>query len=371
MTDPRIKTLAHSLVTYSCAVKPDENVLLEMTGVDSAMTAALIDEVYAAGARPYVWLRDPAVTRALLRGLGGEQADLWADCDAALMAKMHAYIGIRGGVNSFEMSDVPSEKQSLHMVRYWSKVHGDLRVGHTRWAVLRWPTPSMAQLAGMSTEAFEDYYFKVCCLDYEKMSRAMDPLVERMERADRVHIVGPGTDLTFSIRGLPAIKCAGDCNIPDGEVFTAPVRDSVNGTLSYNTPSLHEGFTFENIRLTFKDGKIVEATANDTERINRVFDIDAGARYVGEFALGVNPYVTEVMKDTLFDEKIAGSFHFTPGACYDECNNSNQSALHWDLVCIQRPEHGGGEIWFDDELIRRDGLFVPEYLHGLNPENLK
>lgn len=371
MTDPRIKTLAHSLVAYSCAVKPDENVLLEMTGVDSAMTAALIDEVYTAGARPYVWLRDPAVTRALMRGLDGEQADLWADCDAALMAKMNAYIGVRGGANSFEMSDVPSEKQSLHMVRYWSKVHGDLRVGHTRWAVLRWPTPSMAQLAGMSTEAFEDYYFKVCCLDYEKMSRAMDPLVERMERADRVHIVGPGTDLTFSIKGMPAIKCAGESNIPDGEVFTAPLKDSINGTLSYNTPSLHEGFTFENIRLAFKDGKIVEATANDTERINRVFDIDAGARYVGEFALGVNPYVTEVMKDTLFDEKIAGSFHFTPGACYDECDNGNQSALHWDLVCIQRPEYGGGEIWFDDELIRRDGLFVPEYLHGLNPDNLK
>ena len=248
---------------------------------------------------------------------------------------------------------------------------GTLGVGHTRWAVLRWPTPAMAQLAGMSTEAFEDYYFKVCCLDYEKMSRAMDPLVERMERADRVHIVGPGTDLTFSIKGLPAIKCAGESNIPDGEVFTAPIKDSINGTLSYNTPSLHEGFTFENIRLTFKDGKIVEATANDTERINRVFDVDAGARYVGEFALGVNPYVTEIMKDTLFDEKIAGSFHFTPGACYDECNNGNQSALHWDLVCIQRPEHGGGEIWFDDELIRKDGLFVPEYLHGLNPDNLK
>ncbi len=371
MTDPRIKKLAHSLVTYSCAVKPEDNVLIEVNGVDQAMTTALIDEVYAAGGRPFVWLRDAAVMRALLKGLDEKQADLWAENDAALMAKMNAYIGIRGGVNSFEMSDVSDEQEQLHTLRYWSRVHGNLRVDKTRWAVLRWPTPAMAQLAGMSTEAFEDYYFKVCCLDYEKMSRAMDPLVERMERADRVHIVGPGTDLTFSIKGLPAIKCAGDCNIPDGEVFTAPIKDSVNGVLSYNTPSLRGGYTFENIRLTFKDGRIIEATANDTQRINKVFDMDEGARFVGEFAIGVNPYVTEVMKDTLFDEKIAGSFHFTPGACYDECNNGNESALHWDLVCIQRSEYGGGEIWFDDELIRKDGLFVPEYLQGLNPENLK
>lgn len=371
MTDPRMKTLAHNLVNYSCGVQPKDNVLLEMTGIDSAMTTALIDEVYAAGARPFVWLRDPAVSRALLKGLDEKQADIWAENDAALMEKMNAYIGIRGGCNSFEMSDVPDAQEEMHTLRYWNRVHGDLRVNKTHWAVLRWPTPSMAQLAGMSTEAFEDYYFKVCCLDYGKMSRAMDPLVERMERTDRVHIVGPGTDLSFSIKGLPAIKCAGECNIPDGEVFTAPVRESVKGVLRYNTPSLRGGFVFENICLTFKNGKIIEATANDTERINRVFDMDAGARFVGEFALGVNPYVTEVMKDTLFDEKIAGSFHFTPGACYDECNNGNESALHWDLVCIQRGEYGGGEIWFDDELIRKDGLFVPSYLQGLNPENLK
>ena len=192
-----------------------------------------------------------------------------------------------------------------------------------------------------------------------------------MQRTDKVHIIGPGTDLTFSIKGMPAIKCAGDANIPDGEVFTAPIRDSVNGVLQYNTPSLYNGVVFERMKLTFENGKIVNAESSDTERCNQIFDTDAGARYVGEFAIGVNPYITKAIKDTLFDEKIAGSFHFTPGASYDECPNGNNSAVHWDLVCIQTPEYGGGEIWFDDELIRKDGLFVTPELDALNPENLK
>ncbi|TGU85018.1 aminopeptidase, partial [Mesorhizobium sp. M00.F.Ca.ET.186.01.1.1] len=160
------------------------------------------------------------------------------------------------------------------------------------------------------------------------------------------------------IKGIPAIKCAGEANIPDGEVFTAPVRDSVNGTISYNTPSPYQGFTYDNIKLTFKDGKIIEATANDTTKINEVFDTDEGARYVGEFAIGVNPYIQNPMKDILFDEKIDGSFHFTPGQAYDDAFNGNKSSIHWDLVMIQRPEWGGGEIWFDDRLIRKDGRFV-------------
>ena len=159
-------------------------------------------------------------------------------------------------------------------------------------------------------------------------------------------------------------------NIPDGEVYTAPVKNSVNGFITYNTPSIQSGVTYENIRLEFVKGKIVNATANDTEKLNKVLDTDEGARYIGEFAIGVNPYITTPMKDTLFDEKIKGSFHFTPGNSYDDAFNSNHSAIHWDLVCIQTPEYGGGEIWFDDCLIRKDGFFVISELEGLNPQNL-
>jgi aminopeptidase len=285
------------------------------------------------------------------------------------MKGMDAFIAVRAGDNSSELSDVPAEKLNL----YYKVLRPvlDYRVNHTKWVVLRYPNPSMAQLAGMSQEAFEDFYFQVCNLDYGKMDKAMDGLVALMERTDKVRLTGPGTDLTFSIKGMPAIKCSGERNIPDGEVYSAPVRDSVNGRIAYNTPSEEQGFTYENIVFEIKDGRIVHADANDKKRIDQLLDTDESARYFGEFAIGVNPYILYPMKDTLFDEKIAGSFHLTPGASYEDAFNGNKSAIHWDLVMIQRDEYGGGEIWFDDVLIRKNGIFVLPELDCLNPENLK
>lgn len=370
MFDPRVLTLARNLIHFSCELQKGENVLIETAGGNDDLVRALIKEAYKAGANPFLWTRDPAFDRELLLACNPEQLAARAKWDAAVMSGMQAYIGVRGGGNASELADVPSEKMNDYMKFYWTPVHGQIRVPKTRWVVLRYPTPSMAQLANMSTEAFEDFYFNVCCLDYAKMDRAMDALKTLMEKTDRVRLVGPGTDLAFSIKGLPAIKCAGRVNIPDGEIFTAPVRGSVNGTIAYNAPSLENGFTYTDIRFVFENGKIIEANANDTKRINEQLDIDEGARYVGEFAVGVNPYVTFPMKDTLFDEKIAGSIHFTPGSCYDECDNGNKSSQHWDLVLIQTPEYGGGEIYFDGVLVRKDGRFVLPELECLNPENL-
>ena len=371
MTDPRIKTLAHNLIHYSCNLQPGEKILIENTGIQTDLVRALVESAYEAGGIPFVWLKDPSVERALLMGMTKERAAILADHEAALMAQMDAYVGLRAGGNRCENSDVPSDKSQIQAKDVWEKVHGAIRVPKTKWVVLRYPTDSMAQDAGMSTEAFEDFYFDVCNMNYAHMDKAMDPLVERMERTDKVHIIGPGTDLTFSIKGMPAIKCAGRLNIPDGEVYTAPVKDSVNGVIRYSAPSMSGGFVFTDMTLTFQDGRIVDISANDTARAEKIFNTDEGARFVGEFAIGVNPYILHVMKDGLFDEKVSGSFHFTPGAAYDDCDNGNRSAVHWDLVSVQTPEEGGGEIWFDDELIRKDGLFVPEYLHGLNPEHLK
>jgi len=369
MTDPRYTKLAKLLVEYSTELKKGDRILLDMIDVPDEFTIELIRASRAAGATPFVETRHTRVGREMLRGIDEKHAESVRDLELFRMKKMQAYIAIRGSENASENADVPSDRMSMY-----SRVIRPVlnyRVNKTRWCVLRWPTPSMAQAAGMSTEAFENLYFDVCTMNYRKMAKAMVPLEKRMSRADRVHLKAPGTDLKFSIKGIGAKMCKGDRNIPDGEVFSCPVKDSVNGVIQFNTPTLYSGTKFENVRLEFKDGKIIDATANNTKRLNEILDTDAGARYVGEFSLGFNPYILTPMCDILFDEKIAGSLHFTPGQAYEECDNGNRSAVHWDMVLIQRPEWGGGEIWFDDELIRKNGVFLAKDLKPLNPANLK
>ena len=368
--DKRIEKLSDILINYSCNLKKGERILIDYSEMDCIpLIKQLIRDAYKAGAQPFTNADNMAVKRELLLGASSEQLEFRNELELARMKGMDAYIAVRALNNISELSDIPAEKMSLFekamspTLRY--------RVEQTKWCVLRYPTNSMAQQAGMSQEAFEDFFFDVCTLDYRKMSKAMDPLKALMEKTDRVRIVGPGTDLKFSIKGIGAVKCDGERNIPDGEVYTAPVKDSMNGVVQYNTASLEHGFTYENVRFEVENGRIVKATANDTERINALLDTDEGARYFGEFSFGLNPFIMEPMKDILFDEKISGSFHLTPGMCYDDAPNGNKSAVHWDLVNIQRPEYGGGEIWFDDVLIRKDGLFVVPELECLNPGNLK
>ncbi len=371
MRDSRVQQLAKNLINYSVHLQKGEKVFIENNGsFELELVTALIEEAYNAGGQPFVSVKDARVERALRKGATTKHFETMAAYEANLMKEMDAYIGVRSGFNINELSDIPAEKTKIYEQTILQEVHKNHRL-KKKWVILRYPNGSMAQLAKMSTEAFEDFYFNVCNLDYQHMAESMEQLVNLMNRTDRVHLVGPGTDLTFSIKDIPAVKCCGLRNIPDGEVYTAPVRDSVNGVIRYNCASPYQGFTYEQIKLTFKDGQIIEATSNDTERMNNVFDTDEGARYVGEFAIGVNPYILNPMQDILFDEKIDGSFHFTPGSCYAAASNGNHSAIHWDLVSIQRPEWGGGEIWFDDVLIRKDGHFVLPELSCLNPENLR
>src|SRR5260370_32059845 len=223
----------------------------------------------------------------------------------------------------------------------------------------------------MRPAAVQNLYLDVGTKGYRKNARGMGAVAQRMKRTNRVQVKGTGTDLSFSIKGIGAKMCKGDRNIPDGEVFSCPVKNSINGRIQFNTPTLYSGTKFENVRLGFKDGRVVEAEANNTRRLNEILDTDPGARYTGEFSLGFNPHILNPMCDILFDEKIAGSLHLTPGQSYEDCDNGNRSAVHWDMVLIQRPEWGGGEVWFDGELIRKDGLFAPKDLKLLNPSNLK
>ncbi len=371
MHDSRYDELADVLVNHSTKIKKGESVLIEAIDIPEEMVISLIRKIHAAGGKPMVTYKKNRIQRALLNCSDADLMQEISAYEAFRMQRVQAYIALRGSDNITEFSDVTTEAMRLYETHWLKPVHFNIRVPKTKWVVLRWPSPSMAQQAKRSTEGFENFYFDVCTLDYDKMERASAPLKDLMEKTDDVHIKSPGTDLTFSIRNIPVISCSGDRNIPDGECFTAPVKDSVNGTLQYNTDSIYQGTTFSNVKLTFKDGKIVEATANNTKKLNEILDSDAGARYVGEFAIGFNPYITSPMLDILFDEKIAGSFHFTPGQAYEDADNGNRSNIHWDMVLIQTPEHGGGEIYFDDMLIRKDGLFVVPELEGLNPENLK
>lgn len=368
MHDLRFEKLASLLVTHSTKLKPGDRVLIDAFDIPAEMTIALIRAARAAGALPMVQTHQARVGREMALGATADQYTLIAAHELARMENTDAYIAVRGSENISESSDVPGGKMKL--VAQIMKPVLDHRVKKTRWCVLRWPTPSMAQQAGMSTEGFEDFFFKVCTLDYAKMIPGMRALKSLMEKTDLVEIKGLETDLRFSIKNIPAIMCGGGHNIPDGEVFTAPVKNSVQGHITFNAPSIYQGAAFDSIRLGFKDGRVTEATSNNTKKLNEILDSDDGARFIGEFSLAFNPHILHPMRDILFDEKISGSLHFTPGQAYENADNGNRSQVHWDMVHIQRPEYGGGTISFDGKVIRRDGLFLPKPLQALNPGRL-
>jgi aminopeptidase len=374
MKDKRNEILAKSLINYSVALKPGEKIMIEIKGKDTLELAKeLIKETTRVGGIPFWYYSDESLQRQWIAGATEAQLKAFGKLHLKLMKECDAYLGLRGSDNPFDLADIDPKQLKLNQMLYYKPVHLEQRVKRTKWCVLRFPNNAMAQLAETSQEKFEQFYYDVCCLDYAKMSKAMDALVTLMEKTDAVRIISPGTDLTFSIKDIPVIKCDGTKNIPDGEVYTAPVRESINGTITFNTPTLEEGITFEKVSLRFKSGKIIEATCRtNAERLNHILDTDKGARYTGEFSLGVNPFILHPMKDTLFDEKIAGSLHLTPGACYDEASNGNHSAIHWDMVLIQRKDYGGGEIWFDGKLIRKDGIFTdPKLEKAFSAQALK
>ena len=368
MSDSRYDSLARVLTGHSTKLKAGERVLIDVADTPEEFVIALIRAARAAKAEPFVIMHSGRISRELAIGVTGPQAATMAEIDLARLKKMQAYIAVRGSQNISEMSDVPQAKMALLSEKLRPAL--DYRINKTRWVVLRWPTPSMAQQAQMSTEAFAEFFFRVCTLDYGAMIPGMKALKALMDRTDKVHIKGPGTDLRFSIKRIGSVICGGEHNIPDGEVFSCPVKHSVEGHVTFNAPTSARGIAFDNVRLEFSKGKIIKATSNNTKALNEILDTDAGSRFIGEFSLGFNPHILHPMRDILFDEKIAGSFHFTPGQAYAVAGNGNKSAVHWDMVCIQRKDYGGGEVWFDGKLIRKDGLFLPPALQALNPDRL-
>jgi aminopeptidase len=366
MRDPRVKKFAEVLVDYSTRVKEGDVVLINAAGFDAL---PLVREIYSLclqrGAKYVEYsFNVPEIDRTFYNQANSSQLEHFPQHKLDFYKTLTVYIGIGAGNNTMEMANACQE--SVVAYQKLTKPLVDQRVKHTRWVVTRYPTNAAAQDARMSLEEYEDYLFSACCIDWDKESEKQEKIKKLIDRTDKVRIVAPDTDLSFSIAGLPGIKCDGRLNMPDGEVFSAPVRNSVQGYITYNCPSIYQGKEYNGVRFEFKDGKIIRATADGgmTELLNKILDTDEGARYIGEFALGINPGIHKPMRNILFDEKIFGSIHFTPGQAYDECDNGNRSAVHWDLV---RLLNDGGEIWFDDVLIQKNGLFVTDELLDLNP----
>ena len=357
--------LSETIVHYSLDVKPNDKVLITCTSECKPLVLKLIDAITAAGAVPIVKLGDDEIDAYSLQHTSDERIRLLADMAEFDVDHFDCFIHIRYTKNEYETKNVSAEvRRKLGE----AKEHADdIRINERRWTLLNYPSVVDAYKAGMPTEEFFQYAVDVMNVDYKRMYDAILPLKELMEKTDQVRIVGPNTDISFSIKGIPAIPCCGKANIPDGEIYTAPVKESVNGTITYNTPCPYQGNIYTNVSLTFENGKIIKATCDqDNDKLNEIFDTDEGSRYVGEFSFGVNPKILDSMVDILYDEKILGSIHFTPGRAYKDAFNGNLSSVHWDMVLVQRPEYGGGEIYFDGKLIRKDGKFVLPELEALN-----
>ena len=361
--------LAEELVNYSCRVQKGEKVLVTYSDAPNTFIELLIEEIAKAGAIPVIYRLDKRIKRRLLLNSSKEMFEYYRDIISPIMQSCDAVILIGGSMNDFELSDIPSKTMSDYSRIYVEPVHFKIRCSK-KWVLLRYPTPSFSQSSRMSTEKFNEFFFNVCTLDYATLDKKMNPLKELMEKTDRVKIETPTTNLSFSIKGLPAIKCSGQCNIPDGEIYTAPVKDSINGTIVFNVPAINNGVEFNDIRLTFENGKIIDFDCNNPERFREILDTDEGSRYMGEFAFGLNPYCKESVKDILFDEKMSSSIHMAVGSSYDDCFNGNKSAIHLDLIQSHLPKLGGGKIYFDDKLIYQDGKFLLPNLVALNSENL-
>lgn len=364
MFDSRNKDLADKIINYSTQTKEGDKVMIEVYGVNGVHLAQeMTRATLAQKAIPFVFIKDDEVER-MIRENGS--TTLWAalrdNYALPTMKEMDVYIGIRSSQNIYELSNVIPEKSKAYNQEYGHPVHTRERVNNTRWCVMRYPSPAFAMNAKMTTSQFADFYYKACLLDYSLLNERMKPLHEMLANTKEVHLKGVGTDITLGIAGQNWIPCAGDLNIPDGEIFTSPIINQVNGHISY-APTVYDGKPFENIEFTVKDGVITDCKSNNQKALEDILNTDEGSRRFGEFAIGTNPHIERPMYDILFDEKIWGSIHLTPGQSYDIAPNGNHSAVHWDLVCI------GSDMYFDGELVREGRKFVHPKLTPLNPEN--
>ncbi len=359
------KALARKILNFSCELKEDQNVMLQLIGLNGiGLMRALVETAREMNAHPFIQINDTDIQRLLVEK--GDR-DFWkkqAQADQLpLMKQMDAFVGIRASQNIYEQSEAGKEANDAYSEEFLKPVHFKERVNNTNWVVLRYPSPAFAMNAKMPTEKFKEFYYKACLLDYSQLAEAMKPLEERLRNTDMIRLKGEGTDIEFSVKDQNWIPCFGKRNIPDGELFSSPILSSVDGHITY-AASVYQGKPFDFVKLEVRDGVVIDFDSSNNEQLEEILDTDAGARQFGEFSFGLNPIIEKPMYDILFDEKIYGSNHLTLGNDYEIAPNGNESNIHWDLVCI------GADVYLDGEKIREGRKFITDDLQGLNPENL-
>ncbi len=359
------KQLAVKILDFSVELEEDQHIMLQLAGLNGVgLLRALVEGCRKRGAHPFVHMQDTEIQRLLMehgdRSFWKKQAEVEG---LPLIKQMDAFVGVRASLNIYENADVDKEANQHYLEQFAKPVHLEERVNNTNWTVLRYPSEAFAMNAKMPTERFRQFYYDACLLDYSKLREAMKPLHERLKNTDEVHLKGESTDIRFSVKDQSWVPCFGKRNIPDGELFSSPLLDSVNGHITY-APSVYQGKPFEYVQLEVEDGVVTDFDSSNNDALKEILDTDEGARRFGEFSFGLNPIIDSPMYDILFDEKIYGSNHLTLGQDYDIAPNGNESNIHWDLVCI------GADVYLDGEKIREGRTFVTDDLKPLNPGNL-
>jgi aminopeptidase len=359
--------ISELIVHHSLCLKRGERVLIDVIGQPEEFIKELVNCVYKIGAEPIVQYFPVGLMKSLISGVSPGQLAFWVKNQLNLLENVQAYVSIREEENSYEYYDLPDDTYKLYVSQYVKPTQMKA-LGLERWLLLKLPTAGMAQKAKLSTEGLNRLFYNSISMNYREFASKVQPLADRLSHTDRVRIVSPYTDLQFSIKGIPNLICDGKFNLPDGEIFTAPVLNTVQGEIRFNISTTFLGRVYSDIQLEFNKGKLVKATGNCPDDIMALLSTDEGASRIGEFGIGLNPYIQQPTNNLCFDEKMAGSVHLAMGQCFSLASNGNESSIHIDFVLCQLESFGGGEMYFDDKLVRKNGLFIEPELQYLNDD---
>ena len=368
MTDSRVDKFARILVDYSTRVGPGDDVAITTTTVAEPLARALYSLVLERGGHPHVLLDFPDQDELLFAHADDELLKFVNRFKKIAFEEFDVLIKVRAQTNPRGLSDVPPERQAVHQRAHSGLLEAQMRrgaQGSLRWMSTLFPTHAYAEEAGMAYDEYLDFVYRAIHADedtadpvahWQSVEREQRRYLELFQGRDRVQLRGPNVDLALSVAGRMFINACGHNNMPDGEIYTGPVEDSLNGWVRFTYPAMIQGRIVDGVELVFEDGKVIDASAEvNQDFMLEMLNIDPGARYVGEFAIGTNYQIDRFTKSILFDEKIGGSFHMAVGAGYPETGSRNRSVIHWDMICDMRQD---SEILVDGELVYRDGKFV-------------